>query len=108
MKKKILSLLALLAVATTGAWADDDPINLTYDAQTNKWTLASMPAYDVELEVEYETALALSETTDNSAALTEWDGYEADVTLTRTLKKDGWNTLAVPFNVSSQMLGYLT
>ena len=53
MKKKILSLLALLAVATTGAWADDDPINLTYDAQTDKWTLASMPAYDVELEVEY-------------------------------------------------------
>ena len=53
MKKKILSMLALLAVATTGAWADDDPINLTYDAQTDKWTLASMPAYDVELEIEY-------------------------------------------------------
>ncbi len=58
--------------------------------------------------MEYETALALSETTDNSAALTEWDGYEADVTLTRTLQAGGWNTLAVPFNVSSTMLGYLT
>ena len=53
MKKKVFSMLALLAVATTGAWADDDPINLTYDAQTDKWTLASMPAYDVELEIEY-------------------------------------------------------
>ena len=64
------------------------------------WTLASMPAFDIELEVEYETALALSETTDNSAALTEWDGYEADVTLTRTLQAGGYNTFAVPFNMA--------
>lgn len=64
------------------------------------WTLAATPAFDVELEVEYETALALSEITDNSAALTEWDGYEADVTLTRTLKAGGWNTFAVPFGLA--------
>jgi len=68
------------------------------------WTLAATPAFDVELEVEYETALALSETTDNSAALTEWDGYEADVTLTRTLQAGGWNTFAAPFAVSSDEL----
>jgi hypothetical protein len=30
------------------------------------------------------------------------------VTVKRTLKAGSWNTLAVPFNVSSQMLGYLT
>ena len=101
MKKKILSLLALLAVATTGAWADDDPINLTYDAQTDKWTLASMPAYDVELEVEYETELALDEATDNTATLAEWNGCEADVTVTRTLTAGMWNTLAVPFDISA-------
>jgi flagellar hook-basal body complex protein FliE len=53
MKKKVFSMLALLAVATTGAWAQEpDPINLTStDGET--WTLASMPDYDVELEVEY-------------------------------------------------------
>ncbi len=62
------------------------------------WTLAATPAFDVELEVEYETALALSETTDNSAALTEWNGYEADVTLTRTLQAGSWNTFAAPFS----------
>ncbi|MBO4801240.1 MAG: hypothetical protein J5545_05170, partial [Bacteroidaceae bacterium] len=66
--------------------------------------LAATPAFDVELEVEYETALALSETTDNSAALTEWNGYEADVTLTRTLQTGGWNTLALPFNVEAATL----
>jgi hypothetical protein len=106
MKKKVFSMLALLAVATTGAWAqgsDPDPIELTStDGET--WTLASMPDYDVELEVEYETALALSETTDNSAALTEWDGYEADVTLTRTLQAGGWNTLTLPYDVSALYL----
>ena len=64
------------------------------------WTLAATPAFDVELEVEYETALALSETTDNSAALTEWDGYEADVTLTRTLATGSYNTFAAPFSTA--------
>ena len=53
MKKKVFSMLALLAAVVTGAWAQEpDPINLTStDGKT--WTLASMPDYDVELEVEY-------------------------------------------------------
>ena len=66
----------------------------------NEWTLAATPGFDVELEVEYETALALSETTDNSAALTEWDGYEADVTMTRTLAAGSYNTFAAPFSTA--------
>ena len=64
------------------------------------WSLAATPAFDVELEVEYETALALSETTDNSAVLTEWNGYEADVTMTRTLAAGSWNTFAAPFSTA--------
>ena len=70
-------------------------------AAKGEWSLSEMPAFDVELEVEYETALALNEVDDNTAKLAEWNGYEADVTLTRTLAKDVWNTLAVPFNVSA-------
>ena len=57
--------------------------------------------------MEYETELALSETTDNSAALTEWDGYEADVTLTRTLQAGGWNTFAIPYDISAGYLNVL-
>ena len=45
--------------------------------------------------------LALSEETDNTATLEEWDGFEADVTLTRTLQTGGWNTLAVPFSIDA-------
>ena len=92
-------MLALFLSAATSTWAQD-PIELTStDGKT--WTLASMPAYDVELEVEYETALALNETTDNTAALTEWNLYEADVTLTRTLQTGGWNTFSVPFSMAN-------
>ena len=64
------------------------------------WTIASMPAFDVELQIEYETALALSETTDNTAALGEWNGCEADVTLTRTLQPGGYDTFSVPFGMA--------
>ena len=75
-------------------------VELTYDAETKTWQLASMPAFDVELQVEYETTLALSETADNTDALNEWNGYEADVTLTRTLQTGGYNTFAVPFGLT--------
>ena len=64
------------------------------------WTIASMPAFDVELQIEYETALALSETTDNTDALGEWNGCEADVTLTRTLQPGDYDTFAVPFDMA--------
>ena len=84
--------------ATAEETAYTEGVELTKNPD-GTWSLAATPAFDVELEVEYETALALSETTDNSAALDEWDGYEADVTLTRTLKNGGWNTLAVPFGL---------
>ena len=66
MKHKFLYIMALLLTATTGAWADDDPIDLTStDGKT--WTLASMPEYDVELEVEYKTNL-----TELSVSITGW------------------------------------
>ena len=54
--------MALLMTAVPGAWADDDPqpINLT-STDHKEWTLASMPAYDVELEVTYYTDSELTE-----------------------------------------------
>ena len=85
--------------ATAEETAYTEGVELTKNPD-GTWTLAATPAFDVELEVEYETALALSETTDNSAALTEWDGYEADVTLTRTLGAGSWNTFAAPFSTA--------
>lgn len=53
MKAKVLSILALLLTAVTGAWAQDaDEVAVTKTANNNEWTL-TMPASDVELEVEY-------------------------------------------------------
>ena len=75
-------------------------VDLTPSADGKTWTLAATPAFDIELEVEYETALALAETTDNTAALTEWNGYEADVTMTRTLAAGSYNTFSAPFSTA--------
>ena len=95
--------MLVLLIAATGAWAQD-PIDLTPSADNKTWTLAATPEYDVELEVEYDTELALNEVDDNAATLEEWDGYEANVTLTRTLTTGGWNTLALPYDVSALYL----
>ena len=100
MTKKIYSIIALLCLAVSSTWAQDPVIDVTPTANANEWTF-KMPAYDVEVNVEYETALALSEADDNAATLEEWDGFEADITLTRTLREGGWNTLAVPFSIDA-------
>ena len=73
----------------------------------NEWQF-TMPSYAVVAKIEYDTELELQEENVNTAVLADWDGYEADITLQRKLVAGSWNTLAVPFNVSSQMLGYLT
>lgn len=96
--RKIFIILALLLTAATGVVAQT-PINLTPDATGKNWTLSSMPVYDVDLRVIYEEDLALNEVDDNATKLTEWNGYEANVTLTRTLQAGGWNTFAVPFDL---------
>ena len=47
-------------------------------------------------------SLTLSEATDNSDALTDYNGQlVANVTLTRTLQTGGWNTFCVPFNLAT-------
>lgn len=73
----------------------------------NEWTLAATPHFDIDMAMEYETALALNEVEDNTEKLAEWNGYEADVTLTRTLQAGGWNTLAVPFGIGTDDLAAL-
>lgn len=55
-------------IGLTGAWAQaPDPIDLTSTNGT-VWTLAEMPAYDVELEVEYYPAATLVDGTDKAPA----------------------------------------
>ena len=57
MKQRFLYIMALLLTAATGAWAQDDSdlIDLTPGADGTEWTLAEMPAFDLELEVTYYT-----------------------------------------------------
>ena len=99
MKKKILSLLALLAVATTGAWAqgtDPASINLISNTVGAEWTLASSPAYDVELEVEYYDEVTLTDG-DGITALNTCVGQEKWVHYTRSFTNGKTSTVCLPF-----------
>ena len=67
---------------------------------TFTWTYATNT-----LTITFPTGnLTLDEVADNAETLTNWDGTSANLTLKRTLTTGGWNTFAVPFDVSSTML----
>ena len=98
-KKKVKS-ITIEAAPTAPA------VTLAPTENKNEWEF-TMPDYAVVAKIEYDIELALNEVDDNSAKLDEWNGYLANITLTRTLKTGSWNTLAVPFNVCSTMLNSL-
>ena len=68
------------------------------DLDNNTWQF-TMPDYAVVANIKYDTDLELREENTNTTVLAEWDGYEADVTLTRTLQAGSWNTFAAPFSM---------
>ena len=60
-----------------------------------------MSVRSIVFYVEEPLPLTIDEATDNSTALSTANGKVCDVTLTRTLQKGGYNTFAVPFNISN-------
>ncbi len=83
-------------------YSDLSNISFTYNAdQTDKWTLASMPAYDVELEVEYYDEVTL---TDGEAitALNTHAGKEVWLNYTRSFTADKPSTVCLPFAYTPQ------
>ena len=96
-KRMIMTLVALIGL--TGAWAQDtDEVTVVKSANSNEWTL-TMPAYDVEVQVEYYDELNDGDEDDNTALLASLDGQTTDIYVNRTLAKDKWYTLCLPFNV---------
>lgn len=73
------------------------------DLGNNTWQF-TMPDYAVVAKIEYDTDLELREENVNTTVLADWDGYEADINLKRTLKANGWNTLTLPYDIPA---GYL-
>ena len=119
MKKKVFSMLALLVAVVTGAWAqgsDPDPIELTStDGET--WTLASMPDYDVELEVEYydepaPTAVEIGDPNNASEIetfLTNNNGQTIDeLIIDRPVLNKMYNTLCLPFDMNATQIAAST
>ena len=96
-KRLILTLVAILGM--TGAWAQDaEEVAVSKTANNNEWTL-TMPAFDVELQVEYYDELMGDDGTDNTTLLASLDGQTTDIYLNRTLVKEKWYTLCLPFDV---------
>ena len=73
-----------------------DPSALTKTG-TNEWTLAAMPAYDIEMLAEYYTDLLES---NDGSWLASNNGQVADLWLGRTLQPGSYNTLALPFSMT--------
>ena len=101
---RIIQTLANVKICYTAPAGSSVPVT---EVTKNEWQF-TMPDYAVVAKIEYDTELELQEENVNTAVLADWDGYEADITLKRKLVAGSWNTLAVPFNVSSTMLGYIT
>ncbi len=76
------------------------------DLGSNTWQF-TMPDYAVVANIEYDTDLELREENVNTTVLAEWDGYNADVTMHRTLKAGSWNTLTMPYALSTLFLNIM-
>ena len=74
------------------------------DLGNNTWEF-TMPDYAVVANIEYDTDLELQEENVNTTVLADWDGYEANVTLKRTLQAGIWNTLTLPYDIPAGYLG---
>ena len=98
MKKIIVSILGLLPMIATGAWAQE-PVDIEVATTANGWSIM-MPEGRVELEAEYYPNLL--EASDNSEWIKANNGQTADVWLGCQLQEDKWNTFVVPFNISSE------
>lgn len=72
--KRLTLTLALLLTAVGGAWAQSanpEVIKLTPDETGKTWTLAKMPASNVELQVEYEPTKVTMAANDNAMGTVE-------------------------------------
>lgn len=76
------------------------------DLGSNTWQF-TMPDYAVVANIEYDTDLELREENVNTTVLADWDGYEANVTMHRTLKAGSWNALTMPYALSSLFLNLM-
>ena len=76
------------------------------DLGSNTWQF-TMPDYAVVANIEYDTDLELREENVNTTVLADWDGYEANVTMHRTLQAGSWNALTMPYALSSLFLNLM-
>ena len=86
---------------------------LAYSGEWNKW--GKFQCYDLEeylnnkdfsikIFKQITDQVSLSESTDNAAVISSNNGKTVDVSLSRTLVADKWNTFCVPFTISEDVI----
>ena len=114
-KRFLLTLAAILGM--TGAWAQDaDEVAVTKTANNNEWTL-TMPASNVELQVEYympfDLTLADGSNAHGTVAFTVGDAaatqaLKDDVVTVSVTPADGYTVKGVTAQTSSQVVVPMT
>ncbi len=114
-KRFLLTLAAILGM--TGVWAQDaDEVAVTKTANNNEWTL-TMPASDVELQVEYyrpfDLTLADGSNAHGTVAFTVGDAaatqaLKDDVVTVSVTPADGYTVKGVTAKTSSQVVVPMT
>ena len=104
---------------TTSDWASErtedisslvDKITTTYklvvkDINGTRLTFSGNQFFLDDIMLLPLPASVLDEGSDNSACIEAYGGMTSNVTLTRTLKERIWNTMCLPFDVTSDMIG---
>ena len=93
MKRKLLYILALLSIGTTGAWAQT-ALTPT-DADKTVWT-TTLPAYNIVMSAEYYDEVTLTDG-DAITALDAFAGQEIWVNYTRSFTEGKASTVCLPF-----------
>lgn len=93
MKIKILSILALLSIGATGAWAQT-ALTPT-DADKTVWT-TTLPAYNIVMSAEYYDEVTLTDG-DAITGLDAYAGQEIWVNYTRSFTEGKASTVCLPF-----------
>nr|MCR5435164.1 leucine-rich repeat domain-containing protein [Bacteroidaceae bacterium] len=89
---------------TFAHWEGNSDADAFMPAKATKFYVENPTAWETawpDANVTFTNDLSLSETDDNSALITLWNGKTANVTLTRTLQAGSYNTFAVPFEIDA-------
>ena len=107
---KLKTIVCETTIAPTITSSDVDALSLVTDATIQVLSTAAKESFESNAtwmaaasEVTV-VSLGVAEDSDNSALLQHHNGHTADVSLTRTIRHEGYNSLCLPFALSAEQV----